>query len=65
MGRIAVHEEFAPAWSTRTAEDDPGAPFMNDTDAAPPAKFALASSLAYDNGVAYLAYSRAESVPAA
>jgi dihydrofolate reductase len=22
---------FAPAWSTRTAEDDPGAPFFNDT----------------------------------
>ena len=24
-------EMFAPAWSTRTAEDDPGAPFFNDT----------------------------------
>ena len=24
-------EQFAPAWSTRTADDDPGAPFMNDT----------------------------------
>jgi dihydrofolate reductase len=22
---------FAPAWSTRTAEEDPGAPFFNDT----------------------------------
>jgi len=22
---------FAPAWSSRTAEDDPGAPFFNDT----------------------------------
>ena len=22
---------FAPAWSQRTAEDDPGAPFFNDT----------------------------------
>ena len=22
---------FEPAWSTRTAEDDPGAPFFNDT----------------------------------
>src|SRR3954469_20113348 len=22
---------FAPAWSTRTVEDDPGAPFFNDT----------------------------------
>lgn len=25
-------EMFAPAWSTRTAEQDPGAPFMNDTE---------------------------------
>ncbi|MDR3083416.1 MAG: dihydrofolate reductase family protein [Streptomyces sp.] len=24
-------EMFAPAWSTRTAEEDPGAPFMNDS----------------------------------
>src|ERR671921_2279301 len=24
-------EMFEPAWSTRTAEDDPGAPFFNDT----------------------------------
>jgi dihydrofolate reductase len=24
-------EMFAPAWSTRTADDDPGAPFMNDS----------------------------------
>ncbi|HEY5318490.1 MAG TPA: dihydrofolate reductase family protein [Solirubrobacteraceae bacterium] len=24
-------EMFAPAWSGRTAEDDPGAPFMNDS----------------------------------
>ena len=26
-----TYEMFAPAWSTRTADDDPGAPFMNDT----------------------------------
>jgi len=140
LGR-RTYEEFAPSWSTRTAEDDPGAPFMNDTpkyvvssslqaadwgpstilpyapdaieklknqidgtidvsgsgtlvramladglvddlhlfvyplalgsgqrlfaDAAPPAKFALASSVAYDNGVVYLAYTRAESASAA
>jgi dihydrofolate reductase len=25
-------EMFAPAWSTRTADDDPGAPFFNETD---------------------------------
>ncbi len=24
-----TYEEFAPSWSTRTAEEDPGAPFMN------------------------------------
>lgn len=26
-----TYEEFEPAWSTRAAEDDPGAPFFNDT----------------------------------
>ena len=25
-----TYQEFAPAWSTRTAEEDPGAPFMNE-----------------------------------
>jgi dihydrofolate reductase len=30
LGR-RTYEMFAPAWSTRTAEDDPGAPFMNET----------------------------------
>lgn len=30
LGR-RTFEEFAPAWSGRTAEDDPGAPFMNDS----------------------------------
>jgi dihydrofolate reductase len=30
LGR-ATYEMFAPAWSTRTAEDDPGAPFFNNT----------------------------------
>lgn len=30
LGR-RTHEMFAPAWSARTAEDDPGAPFFNDT----------------------------------
>jgi dihydrofolate reductase len=32
---------FAPAWSTRTAEDDPGAPFFNDTP-----KYVVSSTLA-------------------
>ena len=30
LGR-ATFEMFAPDWSGRTAEDDPGAPFFNDT----------------------------------
>jgi dihydrofolate reductase len=30
LGR-RTYEEFAPSWSSRTAEDDPGAPFMNET----------------------------------
>jgi dihydrofolate reductase len=31
LGR-KTFEMFAPAWSTRTVEDDPGAPFFNDTE---------------------------------
>jgi dihydrofolate reductase len=30
LGR-RTYEMFAPAWSARTAEDDPGAPFFNET----------------------------------
>jgi len=30
LGR-KTHEMFAPAWRERTVEDDPGAPFFNDT----------------------------------
>jgi dihydrofolate reductase len=30
LGRV-TYEEFEPAWSTRTADDDPGAPFFNET----------------------------------
>jgi dihydrofolate reductase len=30
LGR-RTFEMFAPAWSSRTAEEDPGAPFMNDS----------------------------------
>jgi dihydrofolate reductase len=40
LGR-ATFEMFAPAWSTRTAADDPGAPFFNDT-----AKYVVSSTLA-------------------
>src|SRR5437764_15450598 len=39
LGR-ATYEMFAPAWSGRTAEDDPGAPFMNDT-----AKYVVSATL--------------------
>lgn len=30
LGRV-TYEQFAPAWSGRTAADDPGAPFMNES----------------------------------
>jgi len=30
LGRT-TYEMFEPSWSTRTAEEDPGAPFFNDT----------------------------------
>ncbi len=30
LGR-RTFEMFAPSWSSRTAEDDPGAPFMNES----------------------------------
>ena len=30
LGR-RTYEQFAPAWSSRTAAEDPGAPFMNET----------------------------------
>jgi dihydrofolate reductase len=31
LGR-KTHQMFAPAWRDRTADDDPGAPFFNDTE---------------------------------
>lgn len=31
LGRT-TYDMFAPAWRERTAEDDPGAPFFNDTE---------------------------------
>ena len=39
LGR-RTFEMFAPAWSTRTAEQDPGAPFMNDSP-----KYVVSSTL--------------------
>ena len=35
-----TYQMFEPAWSTRTAEDDPGAPFFNDTT-----KYVVSSTL--------------------
>ena len=39
LGR-KTYEQFAPAWSTRTADDDPGAPFMNESP-----KYVVSSTL--------------------
>jgi dihydrofolate reductase len=39
LGR-KTYEMFEPAWSVRTEEEDPGAPFMNDTT-----KYVVSSSL--------------------
>jgi dihydrofolate reductase len=39
LGR-RTYEEFAPAWSGRSAAEDPGAPFMNDTP-----KYVVSSTL--------------------
>jgi dihydrofolate reductase len=39
LGR-RTYEMFEPAWSARTAEDDPGAPFFNDTQ-----KYVVSSTL--------------------
>ena len=39
LGRTTF-EMFAPAWSTRTADDDPGAPFFNETT-----KYVVSSTL--------------------
>ena len=39
LGRT-TYEQFEPAWSTRTVEDDPGAPFFNDT-----AKYVVSGTL--------------------
>ena len=39
LGRT-TYEMFEPAWSVRTAEEDPGAPFMNETT-----KYVVSSTL--------------------
>ncbi len=40
-----TYEMFEPAWSTRTVEDDPGAPFFNDTK-----KYVVSSTLPQGEG---------------
>ena len=37
---LTTYEMFEPAWSSRTVEDDPGAPFFNDTQ-----KYVVSSTL--------------------
>jgi dihydrofolate reductase len=39
LGRV-TYQMFEPAWSARTVEEDPGAPFMNDTT-----KYVISSTL--------------------
>jgi dihydrofolate reductase len=45
LGRT-TYEMFDPAWSKRTVEEDPGAPFFNDTR-----KYVVARQNALDDGV--------------
>ncbi|MFH5823769.1 dihydrofolate reductase family protein [Georgenia sp. AZ-5] len=53
LGR-RTYEMFAPAWSARTAEDDPGAPFFNDThkyvvaSREPDVEWGPSTTMAYD-----------------
>ena len=44
LGRT-TYEMFEPAWSSRTEEDDPGAPFFNDTQ-----KYVVSSTLTEATG---------------
>ena len=43
LGRT-TYQMFEPAWSTRTVEDDPGAPFFNDTK-----KYVVSGTLAQND----------------
>jgi dihydrofolate reductase len=55
LGR-RTYEEFAPAWSARTAEEDPGAPFMNESP-----KYVVSGTLQnaeWNNSTIVGAYSR-------
>lgn len=56
MGRT-TYELFAPAWSTRTADQDPGAPFMNESP-----KYVVSATLqdpSWNNSTVLGAYSAA------
>src|SRR4051812_31410969 len=56
LGR-RTYEMFYPAWSTRTVEDDPGAPFFNDTQ-----KYVVSGTLQdpeWQNSTVLGAYDRA------
>src|SRR5437870_4039251 len=56
LGRT-TYEMFEPAWSTRTVEDDPGAPLSRlFTEEAAAGSLSLAACESYENGVVYLAY---------
>jgi len=51
-----TYEMFAPAWSARTAEEDPGAPFMNESP-----KYVVSSTLQdpdWSNSMVLGAYDR-------
>jgi dihydrofolate reductase len=55
LGR-RTYEQFAPAWSGRSADEDPGAPFMNDSP-----KYVVSSTLQsadWNNSTIVGAYSR-------
>jgi dihydrofolate reductase len=52
-----TYEMFEPAWSTRTVEDDPGAPFFNDTT-----KYVVSGTLT-ERDVAELARSSGRTTP--
>src|SRR5437868_11840844 len=57
LGRT-TYQMFEPAWSTRTVEDDPGAPFFNDTQ-----KYVVSSTLTdttWTNSVVFGPYDRDE-----
>jgi len=57
-----TYEMFEPAWSVRTADDDPGYPLTAGSgprlfsEGQPATTWQLAVSETYENGVVYLSY---------